>query len=82
MVLVWLELARQTGPFFSGADAAVPIPVSDNRVYQELTSDKAESRGSGTRIMIKLLLVRPVGYAFHKPLRAASSADGVPAHLK
>ena len=30
MVLVWLELARQTGPFFSGADEAVPIPVSDN----------------------------------------------------
>jgi hypothetical protein len=30
MVLVWLELARQTGPFFFGADEAVPIQVSDN----------------------------------------------------
>jgi len=34
MVLGWLELARQTGPFFSGADEAVPIPVSDNTVYR------------------------------------------------
>ncbi len=38
MVLVWLELARQTGPFFSGADEAIPIPVSDNAVSRDLAA--------------------------------------------
>jgi len=36
MVLVWLELARQTGAFFFGADEAVPIQVSDNTGYRGL----------------------------------------------